>query len=70
MTTEGDTVTAYVAIFGTQTQDFLVITRKGLHVNSDHVFVFHFDEADRITSLTIYWDDDEFRRQADRQLGS
>jgi ketosteroid isomerase-like protein len=63
LTTEGDTVTANVAIFGTQTQDFLGITNKGLHFNSDHVFVFHFDEADRITDLTINWDHAGFCRQ-------
>ena len=63
LTTEGDTVTAYVAIFGTQTQDFLGITNKGLHFNSDHVFVFHFDEADRITGLTINWDHAGFCQQ-------
>ncbi|CAN5312641.1 hypothetical protein BH09BAC4_BH09BAC4_02480 [soil metagenome] len=63
LTTEGDTITAQVAIFGTQTQDFLGITNKGLHVNSDHVFVFQFDEADRITALTIDWDHAGFCRQ-------
>ena len=63
LTTEGDTITAQVAIFGTQTQDFLGITNKGLHFNSDHVFVFQFEGDDRITALTIDWDHAGFCRQ-------
>lgn len=63
LTTEGDTITAQVAIFGTQTQDFLGITNKGLHFNNDHVFVFQFDGDDRITALTIDWDHAGFCRQ-------
>lgn len=63
LTTEGDTVTAHVAIFGTQAQDFMGITNKGLKFNSDHVFVFRFDEADRITHLDINWDHAEFSNQ-------
>ncbi|SFE93712.1 nuclear transport factor 2 family protein [Spirosoma endophyticum] len=63
LTTEGDTITAQVAIFGTQTQDFLGITNKGLRFNSDHVFVFQFDGDDRITALTIDWDHAGFCRQ-------
>lgn len=63
LTTEGDTVTAHVTIFGTQAQDFMGITSKGLRFNSDHVFVFHFDEADRITHLDITWDHASFGKQ-------
>ncbi|GAB2581257.1 nuclear transport factor 2 family protein [Spirosoma areae] len=63
MTTEGDTVTAHVAIFGKQNQDFMGITNRGLPFNSDHVFVFQFDNADRITHLDINWDHAHFSRQ-------
>lgn len=63
LTAEGDTVTAHVTIFGTQAQDFLGITNKGLRFNSDHVFVFRFDEADRITHLDITWDHASFSQQ-------
>ena len=60
---DGDTVIAHVTIFGTQSQDFMGITNKGLHFNSDHIFVFHFDEADRITALTIDWNHARFGEQ-------
>ncbi|UFH53209.1 ester cyclase [Spirosoma sp. KNUC1025] len=63
LTAEGDTVIAHVAIFGTQAQDFMGITSKGLRFNSDHVFVFRFDEADRITDLSINWDHASFCKQ-------
>jgi predicted ester cyclase len=63
LTTQDDTVVANVAIFGTQVQDFLGITNKGLRFNSDHVFVFRFNDDDRITHLDISWDHAEFSKQ-------
>lgn len=63
LTAEGDTVTAHVSIFGNQKQDFMGITNKGLRFNSDHVFIFHFDDADRITHLDINWDHAGFCHQ-------
>ncbi len=63
LTSEGQVVTAHVAIFGTQAQDFMGITNKGLRFDSDHVFVFHFDDADRITNLDINWDHASFSSQ-------
>jgi hypothetical protein len=63
LTAEGDTVTAQVAIFGKQAEDFMGVTNKGLQFNSDHVFIFHFDDADRITHLDINWDHGSFCKQ-------
>lgn len=63
LTADGDTVIAHVAIFGTQAQDFMGITNKKLTFNSDHVFVFRFDEDDRITNLDINWDHAGFSKQ-------
>ncbi|AQG82297.1 ester cyclase [Spirosoma montaniterrae] len=63
LTTEDDTVTANVTIGGTQTNEFLGIPNKGLRFNSDHVFVFKFNDADQIQSLTINWDAASFARQ-------
>ncbi|QIP13430.1 nuclear transport factor 2 family protein [Spirosoma aureum] len=63
LTTQDDTVVANVAIFGTQAQDFLGITNKGLRFNSDHVFVFRFNDDDRITHLDISWDHAGFSKQ-------
>ncbi|QHV95729.1 nuclear transport factor 2 family protein [Spirosoma endbachense] len=63
LTTQDDTVVANVAIFGTQAQDFLGITNKGLRFNSDHVFIFRFNDDDRITHLDISWDHAGFSKQ-------
>ncbi|MEZ0608543.1 ester cyclase [Fibrella sp. WM1] len=60
---EGDTVTANVTISGTQAKEFLGIPSKGLRFGSDHVFVFTFNEADQIQSLTVNWDAASFARQ-------
>lgn len=61
--TEGDMVTANVTIGGTQAKEFMGIAPKGLCFNSDHVFVFRFNEADQIQHLTIDWDHAGFVRQ-------
>ncbi|RIV19950.1 nuclear transport factor 2 family protein [Fibrisoma montanum] len=63
LTTDGDTITASVAIYGTQAQDFMGIANKGLRFNSDHIFVFRFDPNDRITHLAIDWDHASFCKQ-------
>ena len=60
---EGDIVTANVTICGTQAKDFLGISNKGFRFNSDHIFIFHFNDADRIKTLTINWDAASFARQ-------
>lgn len=63
LSAEGDTVTANVTIGGTQTKEFLGIPNKGLRFDSDHIFVFRFNDADQIQSLTINWDAASFARQ-------
>jgi hypothetical protein len=63
MTADGNEVVCRVAIFGTQAQAFMGIPSKGLTFNSDHVFVFQFDEADRITHVSISWDHPRFVEQ-------
>lgn len=55
LTTEDDTITANVTIGGTQAKDFMGIVSKGCRFNSDHVFVFRFNDADQIQHLTINW---------------
>lgn len=60
---EDESVTAHVTISGTQAKECLGIPSKGLRFNSDHVFVFHFNEADQIQSLTINWDAAGFAKQ-------
>ncbi len=59
----GDAVTCYVVIFGTQTKEFAGISSKGLKFESDHVFVFEFNEDDKATSLSVDWNHESFSKQ-------
>ena len=61
--TEGDTVTANVTIGGIQAKEFMGIASQEQPFNSDHVFVFRFNDADQIQDLTINWDHAGFVRQ-------
>ncbi|WP_020605907.1 nuclear transport factor 2 family protein [Spirosoma spitsbergense] len=63
LTTDGSTVTANVTIGGTQVREFMGIASKGCRFNSDHVFVFQFNEADQIQHLTINWNHAGFVKQ-------
>ncbi len=63
MYSEEDTVICKVAIFGTQEKDFLGLTSKGFKFNSDHIFVFRFNENDQITDLKISWNHENFVSQ-------
>lgn len=59
----GEAITCFVTIFGTQTKAFAGISSKGLKFESDHVFVFEFDEDDKATSLSVDWDHASFTKQ-------
>ncbi len=61
--TEGNIVTAKVTIGGTQAKEFMGLSSNGLSFNSDHVFVFRFNEADQIQDLTINWNHAGFVKQ-------
>lgn len=63
LSAEGDVVTANVTIGGTQAKEFMGIANKGCRFNSDHVFVFRFNDADQIQDLTINWDHASFVKQ-------
>ncbi|WP_428659029.1 ester cyclase [Runella sp.] len=63
MYSEDNAVICKVAIFGTQEKAFLGLPSKGLKFNSEHIFVFRFDENDKITDLTINWNHDNFVAQ-------
>jgi len=60
---EGDAVECKVAIFGTQEKEFLGLPSKGLRFESDHIFIFRFNESDQIVDLTINWDHASFVKQ-------
>jgi hypothetical protein len=57
------TVTCVVDIFGTQAEDFAGITCKKKNFESEHIFIFRFDEAGKIVDLEINWDHEFFIRQ-------
>ncbi len=63
VTADGDKIICNVALFGTQTADFAGITSKGLRFNSDHIFIFRFNEDDKIVAVAIDWDHASFQQQ-------
>ena len=63
MISEGDVVECKVAIFGTQEKEFLGLPAKGLRFESDHIFIFRFNDNDQIIDLTIDWDHESFVKQ-------
>jgi predicted ester cyclase len=67
ITKEGDQTVCRVSIFGNQEKDFLGLPARGYGFKSDHIFIFHFDQADRIKHLQIDWDHNSFVRQLSGQ---
>ncbi|MFN8357494.1 MAG: nuclear transport factor 2 family protein [Spirosomataceae bacterium] len=63
MSVEGDTITCKVLIFGTQEKEFMGLPSQGLRFESDHIFVFRFNDKDQITNLTIDWNHNSFVNQ-------
>jgi hypothetical protein len=60
---DNDTVRCQVVIRGTQAKDFADIKNKGKHFESDHIFIFHLDENNKINNVTIQWNHEDFKRQ-------
>lgn len=58
-----NTVTCTVIIFGKHEKDFAGIPAKGLRFDSDHIFIFRFDEEAKIDSIHITWNHDAFVSQ-------
>jgi hypothetical protein len=52
-----------VSIFGTQRKDFAGIPAHGLRFDSEHIFIFKFDDQAHITELRVLWDHDRFVQQ-------
>jgi predicted ester cyclase len=67
MVSENETVQCKVVIFGTQKKDFLGLPARGLRFESEHIFVFRFNEDDQIVDLTINWDHTGFVSQLSGQ---
>lgn len=58
-----NTVTCTVSIFGTQEKEFAGIPSKGNRFESDHVFIFRFNENEQVDSINIRWDHERFVQQ-------
>jgi hypothetical protein len=53
---DNNTVTCMVTIFGKQEKDFAGIPSKGLQFDSDHIFIFRFNDQSKIDKININWD--------------
>ncbi len=60
---DDQTVRCQVVIRGTQAKDFAGITNKGQHFDSDHIFIFHLNEAGKIDYIQVEWNHADFQRQ-------
>jgi hypothetical protein len=60
---EGENVRCQVLISGTQAKDFAGIENKGKHFDSDHIFIFHLNEHNKIDHVRIEWNHEDFLRQ-------
>jgi len=58
-----NTVRCQVVIRGTQAKDFADIPSKGLHFDSDHIFIFHLNDENKIDDVNITWDHADFKKQ-------
>ena len=56
-------VRCQVVIRGTQVKDFAGIPSKGLRFDSDHIFIFHLNSANRIDNIRISWNHADFQKQ-------
>jgi|GEM_PF-385421 len=56
-------VRCQVLISGTQAKDFADIPNKGLRFGSDHIFIFHLNEQNKIDRIQIEWDHEDLKRQ-------
>lgn len=52
-----------VRIFGTQEKEFAGLPGKGLRFDSDHIFVFRFDDKSKIEKIKIQWNHESFVKQ-------
>lgn len=52
-----------VSIFGTQQKDFIGIPAHGLRFDSEHIFIFKFDDQFLIKEIRLLWDHDKFVQQ-------
>lgn len=56
-------VRCQVVIRGTQQKDFADIPSRGLHFDSDHIFIFHVNPSNKIDDIRISWDHTDLKKQ-------
>jgi len=59
----GNVVTCKVVIFGTQEKEFAGLASKGNEFDTEHIFIFRFNEEGKISDLNIDWDHERFVAQ-------
>jgi hypothetical protein len=57
------TVRCQVVIRGTQAQDFADIKNHGKHFDSDHIFIFHLNDHNKIDYISVEWNHEDFKKQ-------
>lgn len=57
------TVRCQVVIRGTQKKDFAGINSAGKSFDSDHIFIFHINDENRIDHISVEWNHEDFVRQ-------
>jgi predicted ester cyclase len=55
-----DEVICKVVIFGTQEKEFAGIPSKGKEFDSEHIFIFRFNDQSKIDHMAITWDHNRF----------
>lgn len=58
-----NTIRCQVMIRGTQAKDFAGIESKGKSFDSDHIFVFRFNDNNIIEYISVNWDHADFQQQ-------
>jgi hypothetical protein len=57
------TVRCQVVITGTQKKDFANIKSQGKKFDSDHIFIFHINDENRIDYISVEWNHEDLQRQ-------
>lgn len=58
-----DSVSCKVVIFGKQEKEFAGLPAKGNEFDSEHIFIFRFQDGGKISHIDIQWDHDSFVSQ-------
>lgn len=56
-------VICQVVIFGKQEKDFAGLVSKGLRFDTEHIFIFKFDNNSKIKNIHVDWNHEQFVKQ-------